>query len=296
MRVHRYIAVQMNEFTTKLKRVETPENYFAGIGTHQLPTPTNVLLFVRRTKEQLQQEAVQNRSHHRFVLALNLETTGHVHIDNLTLQLNTGQVLLIHPYQFHHFSHMASNNMLWLFCTFELEPRTFLEPLRNRVTDPGPESQRIYNQLLNEWLESRQDEAIQAELLQLLLSLKRDRLQSAPDLPPEPKDNLLRTVNRLMAEWRGRTVAVADLAEAVGFSESRLRVLFKEAAGIPLGCYLQNYRINRAMALLRTSTLSIADVAEEAGFGSPQAFSRLFRKETGHTPRAYRQSAHIIQQ
>jgi transcriptional regulator GlxA family with amidase domain len=66
-----------------------------------------------------------------------------------------------------------------------------------------------------------------------------------------------------------------------------LRVLFKEAAGIPLGAYIQNYRLNRAMALLRT-TLSIADVAEEAGFGSPQAFRRFFKKETCQTPRKYR--------
>jgi len=41
--------------------------------------------------------------------------------------------------------------------------------------------------------------------------------------------------------------------------------------------------------LLRTSALPIATIAEEAGFGSPQAFSRIFKKETGHTPRSYRQ-------
>ena len=42
------------------------------------------------------------------------------------------------------------------------------------------------------------------------------------------------------------------------------------------------------MALLRTTALSIADIAAEAGFGSPQAFSRVFKKETGQTPRNYR--------
>lgn len=93
-----------------------------------------------------------------------------------------------------------------------------------------------------------------------------------------------------MAEWRGRTVVVADLADAMGYSESRLRVLFKETAGIPLGYYIQNYRINRAMNLLRSSDLSIADISEEAGFGSPQAFSRVFKKETGRTPRSYRKN------
>ena len=44
----------------------------------------------------------------------------------------------------------------------------------------------------------------------------------------------------------------------------------------------------RAMALLRTTKLPIAEVAAEAGFGSPQAFSRTFRQETGQAPRAYR--------
>jgi AraC-like DNA-binding protein len=42
-----------------------------------------------------------------------------------------------------------------------------------------------------------------------------------------------------------------------------------------------------ADVFLRIET-AMADVAEEAGFGSPQAFSRIFKKETGMTPRAYR--------
>ncbi|VGO15536.1 Arabinose operon regulatory protein [Pontiella desulfatans] len=268
-------------------QLEEPQDYFSGLGATTLPTPRNVLMFVRRTKNTLQQEALQNRSHHRFVLAYNLGTAGHIHVDNLALPFDPGQALLILPYQFHHFSLLAATQLEWVFCTFELEPRTFLEPLRNRVITIGEATQRAYEALLQKWHQSHA-ETVQAALLQLLLELKLDRLQTGNDLPPEPEDNLLRSINGLMAEWRGRTVVVADLAQAMEFSESRLRVLFKEAAGIPLGSYIQNYRINRAMALLRTSALSIADVAEEAGFGSPQAFSRIFKKETGHTPRAYR--------
>jgi len=275
----------MNE---ALLQIEEPQDYFTGIGKSHLPTPTDVLLFLRTTKNKLQQEALQNRSHHRFVLAFNLETEGHVHVDNLALPLKPGQALLILPYQFHHFSLLASTKLKWLFCTFELEPRTFLEPLRNRVVDVGERTQRALEELLEEWHQppsELQAGQLQATLLHLLLSFKQDRQQTRADLPPEPEDNLLRTVNRLMAEWRGRTVVVADLANALELSESRLRVLFKEAAGIPLGGYIQNYRLNRAMALLHTTELSIADVAEEAGFGSPQAFSRIFKKEIGETPR-----------
>ncbi len=271
-----------------LLKLEEPEDYFQGVGKDKLPTPTDILLFFRPTREKLQQEALQNRSHHRFVLAFNLKTEGHVHVDHLSLPFQPGQALLIHPYQFHHFSHLASPTLKWLFCTFELEPGTFLEPLRNRVVDLSDKAQQLITHLLKEWHQEHQPEALQAILLHLLLSLKLDRKKTGSDLPPEPAESLLRNINRQLAEWRGRAVRVANLADALHLSESWLRVRFKETAGIPLGSYIQNYRLNRAMALLRTTRLSIADVAEEAGFGSPQAFSRIFKKETGQTPRTYR--------
>ena len=150
----------------------------------------------------------------------------------------------------------------------------------------------LLNQLLKIWRMPRvglQAAQLQASLLSLLISLRRLGDQSEPALLPETDDNLLRTVHLLLAQWRARSVTVAELAGELGFSESRLRVLFKQTAGIPLGAYIKNYRLNRAMALLRTSALPIATIAEEAGFGSPQAFSRIFKKETGRTPRSYRQ-------
>lgn len=275
----------------KLLQIKEPDDYFSGVGQNQLPTPTHVLLFLRTNKGMLQQEALQNRSHHRFVLAINLETAGHVHVDNLVLPFKPGQALMILPYQFHHFSQLAAHDLKWLFCTFEFEPRTFLEPLRNRVVDIGIKTKKAYEELLTEWHQPQtelQAEQLQADLLHLLLSLKQDCHETNSDLPPEPEGNLLRSVNRFMAERRGQAVVVADLARALDYSESRLRVLFREAAGIPLGAYIQNYRLNRAMALLRNTDRCIADIAEEAGFGSPQAFSRIFKNATGHTPRAYR--------
>ena len=280
--------------------IDEPENYFTGVGNSQLPSPTSVLLFLRTSKNKLQQHALQNRSHHRFVLAMNLGTEGHVHLDNLDMPFKPGQALLILPYQFHHFSKLASTKLKWLFCTFELEAQGLLEPLRNRVLDMQDSSSlqlddlpgQLLEQLLEIWRMPRvglQAAQLQAGLLSLLISLRRLGDQSEPALLPETDDNLLRTVHLLLAQWRARSVTVAELAGELGFSESRLRVLFKQTAGIPLGAYIKNYRLNRAMALLRTSALPIATIAEEAGFGSPQAFSRIFKKETGHTPRSYRQ-------
>jgi len=274
-----------------LLEIDEPTDYFRGIGKGNLPTPTQILLYVRRTPKALQQQALQNRSHHRYVLMMNMETSGRVHVDSLNLPLAPGQALLVHPYQFHHFSKLARSSLLWLFCTFELESQSSLESLRNRVIPIDESTDRASRDLLQEWQTPEKefhDENLQAGLLRLLLSLKRTRHRTGRDLPPEPKDDLVRTINRQLADWHSRTVGIADLADALNLSASHLRTRFKQTAGIPLGRYIQNYRINRAMALLRTSTRSMSQVAEEAGFGSPQAFNRVFKKETGRTPRSYR--------
>jgi len=282
----------------KLLKLDEPRDYHAGIGgSAALPIPTSVLFFLRKTTQMLQQEALQNRSHHRCVLVFNLGVPGTVHVDNLLLPLHPAEALLVLPYQFHHFSHLAAERIEWLFCTFEMSDRSFLEPLRNRVLTPRKGSIEALNLLLTEWRRCRDDEhrgemqemQLQIVLLYLLISLRDDLQAQAPDLPPEPKGALLRSVNRLLSEWRARPVATADLAEGLGMSVSRLRALFKETAGVPLGRYILNYRLNRAMSLLRTTDLPIAEIAEEAGFGSPQAFSRIFRQKTGDSPRNYRQ-------
>lgn len=281
----------MSWIETACRQLKEPTDYFReAVGSEELPIPLRPLLFARQSKQALQQEALENRSHHRFVLIFNLKTTGHVHADNLSLPFHPGEALLIHPYQFHHFSHLEKPELLWLVCTFELKPKDWLASLRNRPVHISTETQQARDALLRMWQNeaAKTDGRLQLALLQLLLSLKRDRLTGATDLPPEPKENLMRTVNRMLSEQRGTPATSADLARALDMSESRLRVLFKETAGVPLGSYISNYRLTRAMGLLRNSSLSIADVAEEAGFGSPQAFSRVFKNETGQTPREYR--------
>ncbi|MBN1557102.1 MAG: helix-turn-helix transcriptional regulator [Lentisphaerae bacterium] len=277
-----------------LLRLAEPRDYFQGRGrTSRLPVPVNILLFLRTTVRTLQQKALLNRSHSRFVLILNLRTPGIVHVDHRTLPLGPGRSLLVHPFQFHHYSHLAAPGLQWLFCTFELSHGALLEPLRYRVVTLDDDARSAWRALLETWHgEDRggglQGALLQTALLRLLLTLRLAASAQAADLPPAPQDHLPGTVNRLMSERRGRPLGAADIAAAVGLSVSRLRAVFRQTAGVPLGRYMLNYRLNRAMALLHTTDLPIAEIATEAGFGSPQAFSRVFRSKLQMTPRAYR--------
>ena len=274
-----------------LLKFDEPDNYFAGRGKELLPSPMRVLMFLRESKNKLQQHALQNRSHHRCVLIFNLGTEGHIHLDDMVLPFKPGQALQILPYQFHHYSGLISAKLRWLFCTFEIEDQNLLEPLRDRILDTNTALTAQLEQLLEIWRmppTGLQASRLQASLLGLLLSLRQAGEESNPKPVPEAKDNLLRRVNMHMAQSDGSTVGIAGIADAMGYSESRLRVIFKRVAGITLGAYIKNYRLNRAMALLRTTDLSISEIARQAGFASPQAFSRTFKKETGNTPRSYR--------
>lgn len=275
-----------------VSELKTPVDYYTGCCDSVPSSPLNILLFSRRDRGTLQQQALQNRSHHRFVLILNLETAAQVHLNHLTLPLLPGHAVLIHPYQFHHYSRVAASGLVWLFCTFTLTDGSWLEALRNRTVELGADAVRLRDSLPARWLavgpgggRALRGCLLQAALTQLLAALLLD--SGTATLPVvEREGSLIGDVNRLLAARRDATVEV--IARDLGVSASGLRSRFKGQAGVPLGAYMLNYRINRAMALLRTSRLSVAHVAEEAGFGSPQAFIRTFKQKTGQTPLVYR--------
>lgn len=285
--------------TYTLRQITEPEDYFTGVGREPLPTPLEVLLFVRTHRRTLQQEALQNPSHHRCVLVFNLETTGNVHVDNHVFRFRPGQAAVVLPYQFHHFSHLASEKLMWLFCTFVMRDESFLEPLRDTVVLGDATVARARDELVEAWGHIRgegaggltRDQELQVGLTRLLLALKRVGTLTMGTGKIRSGGVLLQRVNRQLSAWRGRVVTVAGLAAEFGQSESRLRSVFRASAGVPLGQYIHNYRINRAMYLLRRGDQPIAEVAADAGFGSPQSFSRAFRKTTGMSPRAYRARA-----
>lgn len=287
----------MNLTESTLTALKEPDDYFKGRGQTLFSTPVSILMFVRKTCAKLQQKALQNRSHHRFVLLFNLQTEGQVHLDHLTLPFHPGEALLVFPYQFHHFTHLQSEQLQWIICTFEIREPRFLEPLRNQPMILDRDADAALTSMLESWetmarhtgQDVSREDFLQVDLLRLLLALRRGLRQTTPagTSLSESGDNLVCAVNRLLSERRG-DLHPGDIAQEAGLSESRLRALFRETAGVSLGSYLRNYRINRAMELLRAGRLPVADIATVAGFQSPQAFSRAFRDRTGQSPRMYR--------
>ncbi len=54
--------------------------------------------------------------------------------------------------------------------------------------------------------------------------------------------------------------------------------------------YLQRYRVNQAKLLLKNSQKSITEIAREVGFTDSGYFSRVFHRQTGMSPEAFRRA------
>lgn len=74
---------------------------------------------------------------------------------------------------------------------------------------------------------------------------------------------------------------------AAGVSESKLKLLFREALSMTWVKYLQGYRIHRAAALLNEGGHNLTEAAMTVGFDSLSHFNVTFRSFMGVSPKDY---------
>ncbi len=79
-----------------------------------------------------------------------------------------------------------------------------------------------------------------------------------------------------------------DLAQYVGLSDDYLTSCFHKELGLTPVAYLNRYRVQQAKQLLTYTHKSITEIALDVGFSGSSYFSRIFRRETGMSPEAYR--------
>lgn len=82
---------------------------------------------------------------------------------------------------------------------------------------------------------------------------------------------------------------LSDLAEVAGLSLSLFSRSFKTATGQSPHQYVLSQRVQKARELLAFSPLPISEIAATCGFCDQAHLTRIFKKQLGTTPGAYRQ-------
>lgn len=86
------------------------------------------------------------------------------------------------------------------------------------------------------------------------------------------------------------SLTVADIGKAVYLSPTYVSLLFKQETGQTVGEYLTQVRVDKAKQLLRDPQYKFYDICYAIGYTDPSYFTKLFKKVTGVTPSAYRDS------
>jgi AraC family transcriptional regulator len=86
-------------------------------------------------------------------------------------------------------------------------------------------------------------------------------------------------------------IGLPDLAAIAGISQTAFARGFKRATGTSPYRYLVQERIGQATRLLTSTQTPIAEIALACGFAHQEHLTRIFHRETGATPAAYRRRA-----
>lgn len=84
------------------------------------------------------------------------------------------------------------------------------------------------------------------------------------------------------------TLTLTQVAKTVSVNPVYLSSSFTKYCGKNFLEYITDYRIAKAKELLEFSNLQVQEVALQVGYNDVAYFSRIFRRETGATPSAFR--------
>lgn len=96
----------------------------------------------------------------------------------------------------------------------------------------------------------------------------------------------------LQRHYSDSELTVNSVAQQLNFSTSYLCTLYKKKTGRTINAALTTIRMNAARELLVNPDLKLYAVANQVGYPDGKYFTKLFTKETGLSPRQFREQHH----
>lgn len=124
--------------------------------------------------------------------------------------------------------------------------------------------------------------------VQMVYQLFSDLLASKEEKLVAHGHELVKRVEKLMAEHPEARYTVTELARQLEVSRGYFSRIFKETLGVSPAKYIEQRRMQYAGELLKSTTLTVSEVAFKLGFDQPGQFGRSFKRVMGCTPGQFR--------
>lgn len=89
----------------------------------------------------------------------------------------------------------------------------------------------------------------------------------------------------------GSDLSLDTMADQIGMSRCYFATQFKQSMGITPHQYVNQQRIEKAKQCLRSQKSSISEIAIECGFSNQSHLTKVFKRQTGTTPKIYVQQS-----
>lgn len=154
-----------------------------------------------------------------------------------------------------------------------------------------PPIQNIIDEILTEYVEQPFELAFKRNkaeelIIRLLMELEKRDEKRLYALNGRDIETLYRIRNRMLENLDTPPV-IAELADSVNMSSSKLKRLFKQVFGNSIFNYYQEFRIREAARLLKDEKLTVSDVGYHLGYTNLSHFSRVFKRYYGMNPKRY---------
>ena len=145
-----------------------------------------------------------------------------------------------------------------------------------------------WNKILNNG-EDLSQEIILAEVRARLLRLSLSQVKTRQKLSDTPAPHIFVKALKYIVRHFKEPIHLDQIAYAAGVSSRHLTRLFHQNTEQTINAYITRLRLSHVMRLLVTTDRTVTDIMYDAGFSCTTHFYKVFREQTGKTPRQYRQ-------
>lgn len=162
--------------------------------------------------------------------------------------------------------------------------------LLSRATiDAGADIQEIFLSNTNYFHEIEQFDSLE-ELSVWLTGIMHRFINYSFDFTQVKHSDVVYKVMEYVKKNFSKKISLEDVAKHVYLSRSYLSSIFKEETGQSLFSYINQVRVEKSKLYLLDNNVSLVDVAALCGFEDQSYFTKVFKKETGLSPKKYRDS------